>query len=204
MEYFTFALTVFIGFFAIMNPIAGIPVYLSMVEGADEKQKKAISKKASIVAFVIILVFILFGASIFNLFGITIPAFKITGGILIFYVGFEMLQSKQSTVKHLKNPIIDENLAVSPLGIPLLAGPGTIVTAMHFVTDADYIKIGIVILTFAIICYLTYIAFNMGEILVSRIGKNILTVFGKIMGLIIAIIGTTMIIEGIKASFYTS
>jgi len=182
MDYFTFALTVFVGFFAIMNPIAGVPVYLSMVEGADEKQKKAISKKATLVAFVIILVFILFGASIFNVFGITIPAFKITGGILIFYVGFEMLQSKKSRVKHLEDPVIDENIAVSPLGIPLLAGPGTIVTAMHFVTDADYIKVGIVILVFSIICFLTYMAFNMGEALVSRIGTNIITVFGKIMG----------------------
>lgn len=204
MEYLTFSLTVFTGFFAIMNPIAGIPVYLSMVEGTNEKQKKAISRKATLVAFLIALVFILFGVSIFNLFGITIPAFQITGGILIFYVGFDMLNSKKSSVKHLENPAVDEDIAISPLGIPLLAGPGTIVTAMHFVTNANYLKIGIVILIFALICFLTYLAFNMGEIIVGKLGKNIITVFGKLMGLIIAIVGTNMIIEGIKASFFTS
>jgi multiple antibiotic resistance protein len=201
MEYYTFAITVFVGFFAIMNPIAGIPVYLSMVDGADERTKKAISKKACLVAFIIIVVFIIFGVSIFSLFGITVSAFKITGGLLIFYVGFEMLQSKRSTIKHLRKPLIDENIAISPLAIPLLAGPGTIVTAMHFVTDADLIKTGIVILIFGLICFLTYMAFSLGEAIVEKIGENIITVFGKIMGLIIAIIGTTMVIEGIKASF---
>lgn len=201
MEYLTFAITVFVGFFAIMNPIAGVPVYLSMVEGADKAEKKAISKKATLVAFAIILVFIFFGAYIFNLFGITIPAFKITGGILVFHVGFDMLQSKKPSVKHLKDAVIDENIAISPLAIPLLAGPGTIVTAMNYVTNANYIHIGIVVLIFAFICFLTYLSFNLGEILVDRIGKNIITVFGKLMGLIIAIIGTTMVIEGIKASF---
>ena len=184
-----------------MNPIAGIPVYLSMVEGADDKKKQTISKKAPLVAFIITLIFILFGVSIFNLFGITIPAFKITGGILIFYVGFEILQSKQSTVKHLKKPIIDENIAISPISIPLLAGPGTIVTAMHFVTEAGPVKIGIVIFIFAFMCFLTYLCFSLSEIIVSKIGNNLIKAFGKIMGLIISIIGTTMVIEGIKSSF---
>lgn len=148
--------------------------------------------------------FTLFGASIFNLFGITIPAFKITGGILIFFVGFEMLQSKKSSVKHIKNAEVDEDIAISPLGIPLLAGPGTIVTAMNYVTNANYIHITIVIVVFALMCYLTYLAFNLGEILVAALGKNIITVLGKLMGLIIAIIGTTMVIEGIKTSFFAS
>jgi multiple antibiotic resistance protein len=201
MEILTFSMTVFVGFFAIMNPIAGVPVFLSMVEGADEKEKRLISKKATTVAFIIILCFILFGASIFKLFGITIPVFQITGSILIFYVGIEMLQSQKSKTQHLDKVAVDENIAISPLGIPLLAGPGTIVTAMNFVTHADIFHIGIVIAIFALMCYLTYLSFNLGEYLISRIGKNIITVLGKVMGLIIAIIGTNMVIEGIKTSF---
>ena len=147
------------------------------------------------------MVFVVLGKFIFELFGLTIPAFKITGGILIFYVGFEMLQSKKSAVKHLENPSIDENIAVSPLAIPILAGPGTIVTAMNYVTKSEYIHIVIVIAVFAFMCLLTYLFFRMSDKIVKVFGANVISVIGKIMGLIIAIIGTDMIIEGIKISF---
>jgi len=197
----TFSLTVFTGFFAIMNPIANVPIFLSLVEGADEQTKKRINKKATITAFLIVLVFVVLGKFIFQLFGITIPAFKITGGILIFYVGFEMLQSKKSSVKHINNLSIDENIGVSPLAIPILAGPGTIVTAMNFVPNANYLHIGVVILIFALMCVLTYISFSLSEVFVKKLGTNVISVIGKIMGLIIAIIGVNMIIEGIKLTF---
>jgi multiple antibiotic resistance protein len=200
-NYLSFSLTVFAGFFAIMNPIGGIPVFLSLFEGADKKEKKRIAKKATLVAFIIGLAFIIFGTYLFKFFGITIPAFKITGGIILFYTGFEMLQSKKSSVRHLQDPIIDENIAISPLAIPLLAGPGTIVTGMNFVSNANFGHIAIVILIFAIICYLNFVAFNFSDYLTEKIGDNIITVFGKIMGLIIAIIGTGMVIEGIRISF---
>jgi multiple antibiotic resistance protein len=200
-SYISFSITVFAGFFAIMNPIGGIPVFLSLTHGADKIEKKKIAKKSTIVAFLIGLAFIIFGTYLFKFFGITIPAFKITGGIILFYTGFEMLQSKKSSVKHLRTPIIDENIAVSPLAIPLLAGPGTIVTGMNFVSNVNYSHIVIVILIFAIICYLNFVAFQLSDYLTEKIGENIITVFGKIMGLIIAIIGTNMITEGIKISF---
>ncbi len=197
----TFIITVFTGFFAIMNPIANIPIFLSLVQNADADTQKRISKKATVTAFFIVVSFIVLGKFIFELFGITIPAFKITGGILVFYVGFEMLQSKKSSVTHLKNAKIDENIAVSPLAIPILAGPGTIVTAMNFVANSGYLKISIVILVFAVMCYITYVFFNMSEILLEKIGTNVIAVVGKIMGLILAIIGTNMVIEGIKLAF---
>jgi len=197
----TFSITVFTGFFAIMNPIANVPIFLSLVQGADNNTQKRIARKSTLIAFVIVVAFVILGKFIFELFGITIPAFKITGGILIFYVGFEMLQSKKSTVIHLKNPTIDENIAVSPLAIPILAGPGTIVTAMNYVTDSEIIHISIVIAVFALMCLLTYFFFLISDKLVKVVGNNVISVIGKIMGLIIAIIGTNMIIEGIKIAF---
>lgn len=197
----TFSITVFTGFFAIMNPISNMPIFLSLVQGADKKTKQRINFKAVIIAFIIVSIFVILGKFIFELFGITIPAFKITGGILIFFVGFEMLQSKKSNVKHLQNINIDENIAVSPLAIPILAGPGTIVTAMNFVPNSSYIHIGLVLLVFAIMCLLTYITFSLSDFIAKKIGNNVISVIGKLMGLIIAIIGTSMIIEGIKISF---
>jgi len=198
---FTFSLSVFAGFFAIMNPIGGIPIFLSLTEGADEKKKNLIAKKATLVAFLIAFSFIIFGTYLFKFFGITIPAFKITGGVILFYTGFEMLQSKKSGVKHLQSPTIDENIAISPLAIPLLAGPGTIVTGMNYVSNTDLAHTLMVIIILALICFLNYLSFKLSDLIIEKIGDNIVMVFSKIMGLIIAIIGTDMLIEGIKISF---
>lgn len=196
-----FSITVFTGFFAITNPISNMTIFMSLVDEADVTEKRAISKKAAFVAFIIVLVFVILGKFIFQLFGITIPAFKITGGILIFYVGFEMLQSKKSNVKHLNKTKLDEDIAISPLAIPIIAGPGTIVTAMNFVSNAGYVKIGIVIAIYAVMCFLNYLAFNLSDFILRNLGRNVISVIGKIMGLIIAIIGTNMIIQGVKISF---
>jgi len=201
-ELATFAITVFTGFFAIMNPISNMPIFLTLTEGADKETKQRINLKAVLVAFIIVTVFVLLGNYIFDLFGITIPAFKITGGILIFFVGFEMLQSKKSNIKHLKTVNIDENIAISPLAIPILAGPGTIVTATNFVANTtSYMNIAVIILVFALMCFLNYIAFTLSDIIAKKIGDNVISVIGKLMGLIIAIIGTNMIIQGLKLSF---
>ena len=200
----TYALTVFMGFFAIMNPIANTPIFLGLVEDEDAQKKKEIARTASITAFVIVTSFIIAGKFIFELFGLTIPAFKITGGILIFYVGFEMLMSKESKVHSTNNLETTSSIAVSPLAIPILAGPGTIVTAMNFVTDADYLHIGIVIFIFAIMIILTYLAFVLSDLIVKKVGENLIAVIGKLMGLILAVIGAGMVIEGIKLSFNLS
>lgn len=197
----TFSITVFTGFFAIMNPISNMPIFITLLEGADIKTKQRVNKKAILIAFIIVFIFVIFGKFIFELFGITVPAFKITGGILIFYVGFDMLQSKKSGIKHLSNPNFDENIAISPLAIPLLSGPGTIVTAMNFVSTTNYLHTMIVILIFGLMCFLTYLVFSFSEKIAKLIGDNVISVIGKLMGLIIAIIGTNMIIEGVKISF---
>ena len=96
---FTYALTVFMSFFAIMNPIANTPIFLGLVEGETKENKKKIARTGTITAFIIVVSFIIAGKYIFEMFGITIPAFKITGGILIFYVGFEMLMSQKSKTR---------------------------------------------------------------------------------------------------------
>jgi multiple antibiotic resistance protein len=197
----TFSLTVFTGFFAIMNPIANTPIFLGLVQGEDKATKKKIARTATITAFFIVVAFIILGKYIFELFGITIPAFKITGGILIFFVGFEMLQSKKSKIHQQKDVDPEDSVAVSPLAIPILAGPGTIVTAVNNVTEGNYVHLAIVITLFALMIYLTYLAFSLSDYLVKKMGTSLITVIGKIMGLILAIMGTDMAIEGIKLSF---
>ncbi len=197
---FTYALTVFMGFFAIMNPLANTPIFLGITEGEELVSKKKIAFSACSIAFIIVVVFILLGKYIFELFGITIPAFKITGGILIFYVGFEMLMSQKSKI-HSTNSNTGRNIAVSPIAIPMLAGSGTIVTGMNYVTDASYIHVAIVIAIFALMILLTYLAFSLSNLIVKKLGENLIAVIGKLMGLILAIIGMDMLISGIKMAF---
>lgn len=200
-EFFSFTLAVFTGFFAIMNPIANIPIFIGLVEGKDKLTKRKIVKTSTMTAFIIVTLFVVLGKYIFELFDLTIPAFKITGGILIFYVGFEMLMSQKSKVHNTENKDANNDIAVSPLAIPILAGPGTIVTAMNFTTNASLIHIGIIIATFAFMILLTYSAFIFSDIIIEKLGQNIIAVVGKIMGLILAVIGTGMVIEGIELSF---
>lgn len=197
----TFALTVFMAFFAIMNPISNLTVFLNLTEGADKATKDRINKRAVRTAFLVVFLFMILGEIIFNLFGITLPAFKITGGILVFMVGFDMIGSKRSSAQRLEKVNIDEDLAISPLAIPMLAGPGAIVTAMNFVAQNTWKHSIIVVVVFGIVCYLNYLVFKTSEIIIQKLGHNVIAVIGKLMGLIIAIIGTGMIIEGVKMSF---
>ena len=197
-----YSISVFMGFFAIMNPIANTPIFLGLVEGQTKEQKKKIAKTATSIAFVIIVVFALAGKYIFDLFGITIPAFKITGGLLIFYVGFEMLMSQKSKIHTNQNDEEPNNVSVSPLAIPILAGPGTIVTAMNYVTHANFVHTAIVVAVFGVIVFLTYVAFVSSDYIVKKVGPNLIAVISKLMGLILAIIGTGMVTEGITLTFH--
>lgn len=193
-----FAITVFTGFFAIMNPIANLPIYVGLVEGATPEEKKRVSKKAVVTAFFIVTAFVILGKLIFSLFGLTVPAFKIAGGILIFMAGIDMVRSKRhEDIKGMNISEFNVAVAISPLATPLMAGPGTIATAMSFVSDSNWLYMAIVIAMFAVVCALHYITFSMSGIIVKKLGQSVIAVVGKIMGLIIAVIGTSMILDGI-------
>jgi multiple antibiotic resistance protein len=196
----TYALTVFMSFFAVMNPIANTPIFLGLTVGENKESKKKIAKTATFTAFIIVVSFVIAGKYIFELFGLTIPAFKITGGILIFYIVYEMLMSQKAKI-HSSDSEDKNNISISPLAIPILAGPGTIVAAMNNVTNANLIQIGIVISIFALMIYLTYLAFSFSDLIVKKVGTNLISVIGKLMGLVLAIIGTGMIVDGIKLTF---
>lgn len=188
-------------FFAIMNPIVNIPIFVKLTEGLNENKKREVAKTASIVAFVIVFSFILIGQYIFQIFGLTIPAFKVFGGVLVFFIGFEMLQSKKSSIQLQEKKDFDEGITISPLAIPILAGPGTIVTAMNFVVKANLLHVFLTIVIFALIVGLTYMAFIYSSLIVKMVGDKNFVIIGKIMGLILGVLGANMLIEGVKLAF---
>lgn len=201
------ALTVFMGFFAIMNPIANVPIFLSLTSGDDEKTTATVASRALLLAFLIVSVFSVAGKIIFDLFGITLPAFQITGGLLVFLIGFHMLQGDQSSVQHPSEKDKKKSLeaalsvTVSPLAMPILAGPGTIATAMNFSTGQNFLDMAVTIAMFGVLCIITYVLFVSGEKFVTYIGASALGVITRMMGLILAVIGAQMVITGVHGAF---
>lgn len=198
---FLFLTTVFLGFFAMLNPIGNTPVFLSMVGDADEKTMKRVAFKSVLVAFFIISVFSLFGHFIFRLFGLTLPAFQIAGGIIVFFIGYDLLQGKTAkTQSSNKKLTIEsyEDMAISPLGIPLLSGPGTISTAMNFVGEGkSFLYALLIIFIFALVCFITYLMFITSKKISDKLNPSLITVISKIMGLILTVLAVQMVIQGI-------
>ena len=147
------ALSVFMGFFAIMNPIANTPVFLGLTARDSPEIRRLVARKAVVLAFLFIVVFCAAGKLIFELFGITLPAFRITGGLLVFVVGYHMLQGEQSSVQQPTEDDKQESreaqleVAISPLALPILAGPGTIATAMNFDSAGWVREFGVTVAT---------------------------------------------------------
>ncbi len=195
------ALTVFMGFFAIMNPIANTAVFIGLAGEEDRSRQKKIAAKSLFIAFVIILLFAILGKIIFHLFGITLPALRITGGILVFIIGYHMLHGQSSSL-HKPDTHNDSDVAISPLAVPLLAGPGTIATAMNFSASGGWLNISVTISMFAVLCLVTFLFFLSAQKIVTLIGNSGLSIVTRLMGLILAIIGTQMFITGVLVIFH--
>ena len=188
---------VFTGLFSIINPIGNAPIFISLTDGFSKNQQKAVALKAVLVGFCILVVFVLFGYTLFNIFGISIQAFRITGGLLVLKVGFDMITitPKVKTLAEINEGNNDMGIAVSPLAMPILIGPGTLSTAINFVGMHRKIEsIAIVLLSSAVILAISYFVFISSSTLVKKIGNEALNAITKIMGLLIASIGIQMII----------
>ena len=202
-EIFNQALTVFLGFFAIMNPIANTAVFIGLAGDETPDRQREIARRALILSFFIILAFAILGKAIFHLFGITLPAFKITGGVLIFFIGYHMLGGERSKMHKAGSQASDIDIAVSPLAVPILAGPGTIATAINFSAAGGWTAISITIIMFAVLCLITFACLVSGERIVGLIGNSGLGIITRLMGLILAVIGTQMLIAGITSAIHT-
>ena len=200
-------LLVFLGFFAIMNPIANTAVFVALAGHEDITVQKKIAFKALIISFFVIVLFAILGKTIFQVFGITISALRITGGVLVFIIGYHMLHGEGSRLHRHKegesdneNEEYDEDLtdiAVTPLAVPILAGPGTIATAMNYSVEGGWTEILVTISGFGILCFVTFICFIFGQKILVIVGESGIAIVTRIMGLILATIGVEMLLEGL-------
>ncbi len=196
-DLYTQLITVFLGFFAVMNPIANTAAFAGLVGDKSKEEQRKVATKALLLTFFIILFFSFLGKAIFHLFGITIDALRITGGILVFIVGYHMLNGHGSKLHSAEGGDDDSDLAVSPLAVPLLAGPGTIATAMNYSASGGMMGIITTISVFAVLCFITFVCFIFSANILSVIGQSGLSIITRLMGLILAVIGTQMVIVGI-------
>ncbi|BCK50748.1 hypothetical protein SDSE159_20050 [Streptococcus dysgalactiae subsp. equisimilis] len=131
----------FMAFFAIMNPLSNLPAYIALVADDDQIISKRIARKSLTIAFVIIAIVVMTGHVLFTLFGITLATLRIAGGILVALTGYHMINGVHSPdAKHVGNELVADPtaVAVSPLAMPLFAGPGTIATAITWLGTSSH------------------------------------------------------------------
>ena len=125
---------------------------------------------------------------------------RVAGGVLVFLIGYHMLHGSNSKL-HTASDGGDSDVAVSPLAVPLLAGPGTIATAMNYSASGGWTDIGVTLTAFLILCLITFVCFLFSSEIVAKIGDAGLSIVTRLMGLILAVIGAQMLIVGVNAAF---
>lgn len=195
-----FAVSVFVAIIAIVNPIGAVSFFTGLTQDCSKDEKKRIAKKAILTAIVTLIVFGLIGNYIFLVFKITIPAFRIAGGLLLFRVAFNMLYGvtpgTKITESEKKESLEREMVGIIPMGIPMLAGPGAISTVMLYVSRGFIEETGIVFISIFAAMAITYILLRNANIIFDRLGKVGTLAITRIMGLILAAVAIQFIING--------
>ena len=188
-------------FFAIMNPISNLPAYMALVADDSQKISRKIAFRSLLIAFVIVTVFIFSGDFIFKVFGITIVSFRIAGGILVAVIGYHMINGNHSpSYKGMEQQAVNSDpmsIAISPLAMPLFAGPGTITTALSLANGGLRNQL-ITVVAFAILCVITYLLLRSAKQIAGFFGKNLMKIITKMMGLLLFSIGIQMIIVSVQ------
>jgi multiple antibiotic resistance protein len=206
-ELLSFALVTFSAIFFVVDPLAVIPLFLSITQGDTVQKKHATAAKAALVTTVTLLAFAVAGNFIFRLFGITSGAFKIAGGILLFLMALDMLRAQRSRVRTSPEEELEgaskEEVAVIPLGIPMLAGPGSIATVTVMMNQAwnSAVRMAIVIGCILLTGLLTFILLRGALVLERTLKQTGLNILTRIMGLILAAVAVQFVVSGITDVF---
>ena len=191
----------FMAFFAIMNPISNLPAYMALVADDSQKISRKIAFRSLLIAFVIVTVFIFSGDFIFKVFGITIISFRIAGGILVAVIGYHIINGNHSpSYKGMEQQAVNSDpmsIAISPLAMPLFAGPGTITTALSLANGGLQNQL-ITVVAFALLCVITYLLLRSAKQIAGFLGENLMKIITKMMGLLLFSIGIQMIIVSVQ------
>ena len=202
-EYFEF----FVSLIAMLNPIGAVPMFLMFTQSESLDQRKVTARISALTVCAVLLAALFVGDLILQTFGVTIPAFRVGGGLLILLTALANLQAQpgamKQTAEEAEEGVIKPQVAVVPLGIPLLAGPGSISAVILYTANnpgsvMHYGVLCVGILGCGVVCW---VAFRAGPWLASALGRTGINVFTRIMGLIMVAVGVQFIAIGLKALF---
>ncbi|MBP9674040.1 MAG: MarC family protein [Bacteriovoracaceae bacterium] len=208
LKILSFTALTFMTFLPMVDPFGNMPIFTSLTEGMPRTAAHRVAYKSCLFAFVAILVFAFFGNSILELFDISVDGLKIVGGVIFFIMGHEMLQAKlsrtkisettESLTKEAKQHLDD--IAITPLAIPLLCGPGAITNAIILMSqtgESVSLKVGFVLGTIGILLF-TLFCFISATRIVKIIGTTLNKVFLRLMGLLLMVIAVEFFFSGLK------
>jgi len=196
-----FALKAFVSIFIIVDPLGLVPYFITLTSGYSPSRRRRTVHLAIMTTILVLTAFAIFGNQILKLFGITIPAFRIAGGFIIFMVAIQMLQAQRTRLKATPeeeaHSYEQEEIGVVPLGTPMLAGPGAITTVIVLSESNLWVILASILIT-ALLAYVILLQANRISNLLGPTGLNI---FIRLMGLVLAAVSVQFVIDGIKAAF---
>jgi multiple antibiotic resistance protein len=203
MALLQFWLIAFTSIFVLVDPIAAVPTFLAMTGDSNRAQRRHMAVRAAFTCLIVLLTFSLAGTFIFRLFGITLAAFKIAGGLILGIIGLDMLKAKRSPTKETPGETEEgaekEDVGIIPLGIPMLAGPGSISTVMVLTSqNPDWqhnIVVGCAIAAVAAVSFLILAAADRVSLYLKETGIRILT---RMMGLLLTAIAVQFVLNGLR------
>jgi multiple antibiotic resistance protein len=195
-----------VSIFFIVDPLAAIPSFLTMTADDAPGRRREMAIKAAIASTVILVVFAAAGGLIFRLFGVTLPAFRVAGGIVLGLSALEMLRAdrpSRETAEEIREGIDKIDISITPLAIPLLAGPGAISTVMVLTHKATSWKATVpVYVAIALTGVATYVLLRYSARLQQALGKTGIHVLSRIMGLVLATIAVQFVLDGLRSGGY--
>jgi multiple antibiotic resistance protein len=206
-ELAAFSITAFSAVFLVVDPFAAVPMYLAMTSRDPPSQRRATARKAAFTVLGVLLAFALVGGLIFRLFGISMGAFRVAGGLLLFLMAVDMLRAHRSETRtsdaELAEGADKSEVGIVPLGLPMLAGPGSIATVtvlMSGVKDS-VAKGAVVIACIAVTSFATYVVLASATRLERALKTTGLNVLNRVMGLILAAVAVQFVATGIRELF---
>ncbi|HXC95545.1 MAG TPA: MarC family protein [Edaphobacter sp.] len=199
--YVRFSVLALSSIFFLVDPFAALPTFLAVTAGADAHRRRKMARKASVTALVVLSSFAIAGQYIFKMFGITLPAFEIAGGIILLLIGLDMLEAKRSPTQESTEEAAEaaqkEDAGIVPLGIPMLAGPGSITSVMVLVgqVQSKWQMVAILgsILITAAICYLVL---GNSDRVARALGEAGVRILVRIMGLLLVALAVQYFVNG--------
>jgi len=199
-----FIATAFTTAFTIIDPLGMVPLSLAVTASNTPAERRAIVTRAIIVAGAIIFVMALVGRAIFAYLGITLPAFTIAGGILLFLIAVDMLFARRTGTKQTdeetREAAAGGNAAVFPLAVPMIAGPGTIATVLVLtnLAQSNSLRLLVIFFAYAVALFATWLAMQAGTLILKAVGTTGIHVATRLLGILLAALAVQFVLNGIS------